>query len=126
MRFSSRPDRTGMSVSPFRSGSLPTPGGSGRAPRSPEHSLLSNRCSNPRCTLSDLYEPEANVQVRRLGLITGLVAQPRQRAAPFLLVHRAIRFGDEFSNGHGIRGIEARCPQTDGELVKRVLAAQRV
>ena len=37
---------------------------------------------------------EVYVHARFLGLITGLVTQAQRRAAPFLLVHRAIRFGD--------------------------------
>ena len=39
------------------------------------------------------FPHEANLHVRFLGLIAGLVTQA-QRTVPFLLVHRAICFGD--------------------------------
>jgi hypothetical protein len=39
------------------------------------------------------FEHEVNVHVRFLGLIARLVTQA-QRTVPFLLVHRAICFGD--------------------------------
>src|SRR5438132_1768741 len=55
----------------------------------------------PRSTLfpyTTLFRSQSvNVHVRLLGLITGLVTQTQGRTTPFLLVHRAICFGDELS-----------------------------